>query len=123
MYRNPSYFSRVDEYIPERWMGDPAFAKDNRAALQPFSYGPRNCIGRNLAYVEMRLCLARILFSFDIEPTARIQGWPDQKVFLLWKKPGLWIKMKPRDVKLRREVVALASADEVEAKQAKGAVY
>lgn len=41
-------FGRATEFIPERWLeqslGTP-FARDDRASRQPFSYGPRSCIG------------------------------------------------------------------------------
>lgn len=35
-------------YRPERFLAgeNSAFAADKREALQPFSYGPRNCIGK-----------------------------------------------------------------------------
>lgn len=56
----------------------------------------------------MRLTLARLLFNFDIEATPEIEGWTDQKIFLLWQKPALFIKLIPRDVKSRPEVVQLA---------------
>lgn len=47
MFRSPEYFAEPDEYIPERWLGqDARFKNDNLAVVQPFSYGPRNCIGR-----------------------------------------------------------------------------
>lgn len=39
-------FRDPDRFIPERWLGDPLYADDQRAAFQPFSAGPRNCIGR-----------------------------------------------------------------------------
>jgi cytochrome P450 len=72
------------------------FANDNRDVFQPFSLGPRNCIGRNLAYVEVRLILAKVLFNFDLElDKARTSNWLDQKVFTLWEKPPLWVKLKP----------------------------
>ncbi|KAL6231961.1 hypothetical protein BDW75DRAFT_247543 [Aspergillus navahoensis] len=116
MYRNPEYFTEPEEYIPERWMGDPRFKNDNRSVVQPFSYGPRNCIGRNLAYVEMRLTLARLLFSFDIEPTPCLEGWINQKVFLLWQKHPLWVKLRARGVPLRKELVALAAGEQQELK-------
>lgn len=41
-------FSRARDFIPERWLEQPPhseFAGDDRASRQPFSYGPRNCIG------------------------------------------------------------------------------
>ncbi|KAK1633226.1 cytochrome P-450 [Colletotrichum phormii] len=36
-------------FIPERWLdnsNDFSFANDDKSASQPFSYGPRNCIGK-----------------------------------------------------------------------------
>lgn len=44
--RSPENFLAPDEFAPERWMGDERFSKDRKAAFQPFSYGPRNCIGK-----------------------------------------------------------------------------
>jgi cytochrome P450 len=43
---SPRNFSRPNEYHPERWLGDPEFEHDDLAVMQPFSYGPRNCIGK-----------------------------------------------------------------------------
>ncbi|KAK7416664.1 hypothetical protein QQZ08_011930 [Neonectria magnoliae] len=48
-YHNPANFIRPDEFIPERWLGDPLFANDRKEAFQPFSVGPRNCIGKKYA--------------------------------------------------------------------------
>ena len=46
--RSERNFYKANEFIPERWidLGDERFLNDNKAALQPFSLGPRNCIGR-----------------------------------------------------------------------------
>jgi len=47
MFRSADHFAPPEEFIPERWTeNDPQFQNDNKATLQPFSYGPRNCIGR-----------------------------------------------------------------------------
>ncbi|TRX94632.1 hypothetical protein FHL15_004404 [Xylaria flabelliformis] len=83
-------FTKPEEFHPERFLGDPEFAKDDLAAVQPFSVGPRNCIGRNLAYAEMRLILARILYRFDITPAPGAENWIDrQKIYSNWEKPEL----------------------------------
>ncbi|KAM5383422.1 hypothetical protein ACJZ2D_002115 [Fusarium nematophilum] len=44
--RDPNNFTEPEAFIPERWLGDPRFANDKTDALQPFSYGPHNCIGK-----------------------------------------------------------------------------
>ncbi|KAF2102014.1 isotrichodermin C-15 hydroxylase [Rhizodiscina lignyota] len=89
-------FKQPDEWIPERWLeGNKEFASDNRVATQPFSYGPRNCIGKNLAYAEMRLILAKVIWSFDWELLPESDNWIKQRVFTLWKKPPLMMNLKP----------------------------
>ena len=45
-YRSPDNFTLPNEFIPERWLGDPRFENDDKSALQPFHVGPRNCLGR-----------------------------------------------------------------------------
>ncbi|KAJ5824290.1 hypothetical protein N7447_006630 [Penicillium robsamsonii] len=93
---SPTNFADPDQFIPERHLDDPRFANDSKTAMQPFSFGPRNCIGRNLAYVEMRIILARMIFNFDMELDQPEQNWMDQECFVLWDKPKLMIKLKPR---------------------------
>ncbi|KAL1870738.1 hypothetical protein Daus18300_005058 [Diaporthe australafricana] len=87
-------------YRPERFLPDrPAeFAKDRRDAMQPFSVGPRNCVGKNLAIAEMRQILARVLFKFDLELVDPGLDWlaPGfQKAYFLWDKPPLEIYLTP----------------------------
>ena len=48
-YRSPLNFRDPDSFVPERFLGDERFVNDNRSALNPFSLGPRNCIGKKYA--------------------------------------------------------------------------
>ncbi|KAI1193961.1 cytochrome p450 monooxygenase [Nemania serpens] len=83
-------FTKPEEFRPERFLGDPEFSNDSLDVVQPFSVGPRNCIGRNLAYAEMRLILARMLYKFDIKPAPGAENWIEtQKVYSIWEKPEL----------------------------------
>ncbi|EFQ99066.1 isotrichodermin C-15 hydroxylase [Nannizzia gypsea CBS 118893] len=92
-------FTEPSSFIPERWLGDPRFSGDNFAVFNPFSYGPRNCIGKNLAAAEMRLVVAKMIWNFDLElhPDTK-NDWIKQKVFALWEKPPLFVQLKPRRI-------------------------
>lgn len=39
-------FKDPKQFVPERWLGDPAYASDSKAVLLPFSAGSRDCIGK-----------------------------------------------------------------------------
>ncbi|KAI8626167.1 vera protein [Xylariaceae sp. FL1651] len=78
--RNPDYWPRPDEFIPERWTvseGDPLHPVNN-SAWAPFSIGPRNCIGMELALIELRIVSVLVARRFDIEEAwdewDRLQG-------------------------------------------------
>ncbi|OJD30760.1 cytochrome p450 protein [Diplodia corticola] len=95
--RYPRSWTAPDEFCPERWLpeGEERFGADERRACQPFSVGPRNCLGMNLAYHEIRLLLAYLVWHFDFELCEESARWMDQKVFALWAKPPLMIKVTP----------------------------
>jgi cytochrome P450 len=92
-YQSTVNFLNPSTFVPERFLGDPKYANDNFAALQPFSTGPRNCIGKNLAYHEMRLLLTMMLLTFDISLEEESKDWKNQKVFIFWDKRPLMVKL------------------------------
>ncbi|PYI09787.1 benzoate 4-monooxygenase cytochrome P450 [Aspergillus sclerotiicarbonarius CBS 121057] len=95
--RSPHNFSRPEEYLPERWLGlDAAFEGDHKDAFQPFSVGPQNCLGQNLAWPEMRLIMSKLLWNFDIKGTKANEGWTDQKTYIVWEKKPLMVHMSLR---------------------------
>lgn len=51
----------------------------------------------SLAYAEMRVILARILWNFDFELCDESRGWMvNVKAFTLWEKEKLMMKIKIR---------------------------
>ena len=100
-YWSATNFARPHDFVPERFTKkgqEGEFRDDNRAVFQPFSVGPRNCIGKTLAYNEMRLILARVLYNFDIEACEESEGWTErQQVYILWEKIPLWCRLKRRE--------------------------
>ncbi|THX82829.1 putative cytochrome P450 monooxygenase [Aureobasidium pullulans] len=102
-YHHPTNFHSPTTFAPERWLlsshplYNPIFASDKKEILQPFSVGPRNCIGLTLAYHEMRLIMANLLWHFDVELSGECdEGWLDQSSHLVWDKKPLMVKILAR---------------------------
>ncbi|KAI1493858.1 cytochrome P450 [Biscogniauxia mediterranea] len=97
MFRNPKYFTQADEFIPERWLGDPRYNGDRLDMVQAFSFGPRNCLGKNLAWAELRLILARLIWNFDFELAEDSYDWMENiEVYTIYDKPKLNVHYIPR---------------------------
>jgi cytochrome P450 len=89
------YWKDPHSFKPERWI-DEGFG-DVKQASQPFSLGPRACLGINLAYLEMRIILAKMAYHFDWElVNDGVDLFRDAKLYLLWKKPALMVRFHPR---------------------------
>ncbi|KAH0609238.1 uncharacterized protein H6S33_012724 [Morchella sextelata] len=70
LHHNPTYFPSPHAFDPERWLSPYTSADDietARAAFTPFSIGPRGCIGKSVAYVELRLTVARLMWEFEVK--------------------------------------------------------
>ncbi|KAL8818092.1 MAG: hypothetical protein Q9223_003205 [Gallowayella weberi] len=81
-------------FDPSRWLPQPNKPKGQPAAFNPFSLGPRNCLGRNLAYLELRLILSRLLWEFDFELVDKDWDWGAQKSWILWEKRPLNVRVR-----------------------------
>jgi cytochrome P450 len=47
-----------------------------------------------MAYHEMRLIIAKVLYHFDIELCPESNDWDDQNTYILWEKKPLICKLK-----------------------------
>ncbi|KAK6860830.1 hypothetical protein PG995_004466 [Apiospora arundinis] len=71
--RSPRNFRDPLQFRPERWLsrGHPLhnarFDGDCRKDFHPFSMGPRMCAGKEIAWWQSRLFMAKILWVFDLE--------------------------------------------------------
>ncbi|KAH7927912.1 cytochrome P450 [Leucogyrophana mollusca] len=118
LHRDPRNFSPMpDNFWPERWLSpeerstlvssdskglDKVPFIHNTAAFLPFSFGPANCVGKNLAYQEMRtvvcLMMQRLEFCFvdGFEP----ETWErDLKDYFVTMKGELPVVLSPRVLK------------------------
>ena len=68
LHRDPAYWVQPDTFLSERWLVSAEDAKSPvKGAWRPFEYGPRNCIGQELATIEMKIVLVMCLQSFVFE--------------------------------------------------------
>ena len=68
VHRDPTNWENPDDFLPERWLvppGDPLYPV--KGAWRPFEYGPRNCIGQELAILEMKVIIVMTVRRFKVE--------------------------------------------------------
>lgn len=68
--RDERYFSQPDYFMPERWIDEQRPTKNfnhNTRAFIPFTVGQYVCLGKNLAYQELRLFMATVVKKFDFQ--------------------------------------------------------
>jgi len=56
--------SNADEFVPERWN---KLTEKQKTGFIPFSYGPRSCVGRNVAEMELALIIATTFRRYDFD--------------------------------------------------------
>lgn len=101
LMRHPQYFSpRPDEFVPERWLKDTKGEfVTNQDAFIPFSFGPANCAGKNLALVEMRMVIALLVQRYDMRFAEGFdpRAWEDTlEDVLVMKRGELHVIFSPR---------------------------
>ncbi|CBX94241.1 hypothetical protein IAQ61_006395 [Plenodomus lingam] len=73
---NKDVYPEPFKFRPERWIesddkevGSPAESvAAAREAFCAFSFGSRGCVGKNLAWLEMRIVIAKALWMFEVKP-------------------------------------------------------
>ncbi|KAI5240129.1 hypothetical protein E4T43_06262 [Aureobasidium subglaciale] len=84
------YFKDPFTFNPERWLD--AMSEDVKEASQPFSLGTRGCLGRNFAYVEMNLIMAKMHWKHDMTVVDNSLEWEEQsREHVMWTKPELLV--------------------------------
>ncbi|KAJ7553910.1 hypothetical protein O6H91_06G117900 [Diphasiastrum complanatum] len=58
------------EFKPERWLKDGLFQPESSCKFSVFSVGPRKCLGKDAAYVQMKVIVAILLWFFEFKLVA-----------------------------------------------------
>ncbi|KAF2474421.1 cytochrome P450 [Lindgomyces ingoldianus] len=74
IHHNEKYWESPHHFDPMRWIE--RYRKDCRHTFMPFGVGRTGCVGKQLAYNEISLVLARILWTYDLEmmPSSQSSG-------------------------------------------------
>ncbi|EDV24789.1 uncharacterized protein TRIADDRAFT_25487 [Trichoplax adhaerens] len=96
MAMDESIFDEPTKIIPERWIRSSPSSQHQRNPFSfiPFGFGPRMCIGRRIAELEMELLIARLILQFridcrnetDVGMTFRFVVSPDQDIRIAFQQ-------------------------------------
>lgn len=73
LHHDEKHFKNPSEFIPERWLKEgtpgacPAAKATDPFVYLPFGFGPRTCIGKRFAEMEVAVLLTRLLRNYRIE--------------------------------------------------------
>src|ERR1700761_3767501 len=83
--RDPNVFPNPSQFDPSRWEHA---TNEMRHMSRPFSYGPRNCVGRHLAEMNLTLTVARLYQLYDIVPDPSLTPEQMRQIDLGVLEPG-----------------------------------
>ncbi|PKI63579.1 hypothetical protein CRG98_016023 [Punica granatum] len=84
------------EYKPERWLEDGLFRQESPFRYPIFHAGPRMCLGKDMAYIQMKSIAALMIERFVIEARDN-RMCPEKALSLtLIMKGGLPVKVRER---------------------------
>ncbi|KAK3138916.1 hypothetical protein QOZ80_5AG0375140 [Eleusine coracana subsp. coracana] len=89
------------EFVPDRWLGAGGeFVPVDTARYPVFHAGPRVCLGKEMAYVQMKTVAAAVIRRFRVEvvsPLANMEMPPAYEMTAMIKmKGGLWVRLVRR---------------------------
>lgn len=85
-------------FLPERWLENGVFRPESPFRFPAFHGGPRLCLGKEMAYMQMKLIVAYTLERFEIEIVEKGLV-PEQLLSLTLRiKGGLAVRVRERGV-------------------------
>ena len=91
LHRDPDYWSDPDLFKPERFI-EPVH---NAQAFMPFGGGARICLGKQFSYNAIRMCLAKIIKTFEFTLTSGFQiEYENKAIFLIPKQIDVQVQLR-----------------------------
>ncbi|GMH20762.1 hypothetical protein Nepgr_022604 [Nepenthes gracilis] len=85
-----------NEFKPDRWIKDGQFVSGNQFKYAVFNGGPRLCVGKKFAYLQMKMLAASILLRYKVV-VAEGQVISPKITTTLYMKHGLLVTFQPRN--------------------------
>ncbi len=102
-YQSSTNYHLPQSFLPERWLAQgfnasSHYNNDRKDAFNPFSLGSHSCPGRALAYLEVRLILAKFIWHFDLDmgDENQLGRWEQQAIFWFWDKQPMRVRIGVR---------------------------
>jgi len=96
IHHNDAAFPEADRFLPSRWLNGKRSSSEKY--FIPFSYGPRACVGRNVATMELLKVLSNLLKRYHFELVDPKHETVLREGFLV-KPTDLWVRMTKRGQK------------------------
>ncbi|XP_067666926.1 1,25-dihydroxyvitamin D(3) 24-hydroxylase, mitochondrial-like [Haliotis asinina] len=90
------HYEDPNTFRPERWLRATRTVSPHPFSFLPFGFGPRMCVGRRVAELEIQLLISQIVRKFKIEPVSMEPVEMKTDLLLLAKDP-IRIRLHERD--------------------------
>ena len=89
--RNADVYPCPEAFLPDRWLD----IKPNAFAYPTFNAGPRACLGKGMAMLEIKMTIALILQKFTVsnDPSRKVSYEADLSLPV---RDGLFVHLTPR---------------------------
>ncbi|KAI9592311.1 cytochrome P450, partial [Syncephalis fuscata] len=96
LHRASTLWDEPNSFLPERWLVPNEQLIEMKKAFVPFSFGPRACLGRNLAWMELKLTISALIRRFDMKHITGACMDPIYKFMLTPKDHRVDVRLYPR---------------------------
>ncbi|EDV28485.1 expressed hypothetical protein [Trichoplax adhaerens] len=85
MGRDESVFTNPQQYMPERWLRGSdrqGYQSESRFQYLPFGFGPRMCLGKRVAEMEIQSLMAKLILDYEIKTMNPTENTPVNRLLM-----------------------------------------